>query len=137
MSYIKKEELIRRMEICAPMNRTDTDFELGEESQYKSDMEVIESCSEVKVIPIPPKATNGDMIKAMFPQYIYENITYKVRISENEWKPSSKVIRMNGEHRVDFELDWWNAPYNPQQNLSYTDKSGANIASQDVLRSAT
>ena len=63
------------------------------------------------VLTIPKNPTNGDMIKAMFPQYIYENITYKVCLSENEWKPSRKVIRMNGEHSVDFDIDWWKAPY--------------------------
>jgi hypothetical protein len=77
------------------------------------------------------KITNGDVIKAMFPniECKKEGIVVSVKYLD-----SNKGALLNERH---FWADWWNAPYNPQQNLSYTDKSGANIASQDVLRSAT
>ena len=100
MSYIDKEELIQRMQDTAPMNWTDTDFELGEEWQYKSDMEVIESCAEVNAIPIPPEATNGDMIKALFSHYDIEIDEHKcyVRIFYEDFYTT-------------YPLRWWNAPY--------------------------
>lgn len=126
MSYIEKEELVKRMQVDAPMNWTDTDFELGEEWQYKSDMEVIESCAEVNAIPIPPRATNGDMIKALFPNSIVCEPIVEDDIIH-------VVFADKTDSAIGFDYSWWNAPYNPQQNLSYTDKSGANIASQDVF----
>jgi len=99
MGYIDKEELIKHMQDNAPTNWTDTDFELGEEAQYKSDREVIESCAEIKVIPIPPKATNGDMIKAMFPNI---EVTYH-----------NNNIELYNKNSISAEVlyNWWNAPY--------------------------
>lgn len=38
MVLINKDDLLKRMSIGAPMNWTDSERELGEESQYKSDM---------------------------------------------------------------------------------------------------
>lgn len=70
----------------------------------------------VQAIPIPDNATNGDMIKAMFPQYNYEEINYKLRTSEDEWEVSSKKVRMHSEQIVDFESDWWNSPYKGDKN---------------------
>lgn len=129
MNYINKEELIRRMQVGAPINWTDEPYEVGEVSQYNHDMAVIKSCAEAKVIPIPPKATNGDMIKAMFP-------SVEIKGTSGFGKITSIAVGI-GLGTSYFSLDWWNAPYSPQQNLSCTDKSGANIASQDVLKSAT
>ncbi len=58
---------------------------------------------EVKVC-VPKDATNGDMIKAMFPNY-------KVQISAG-------AVCMYYSHAEDycgswikFDLDWWNAPF--------------------------
>ena len=81
-------------------------------------------------VEIPYNATNGDTIKAMFPNLRFGmEYTYMVCVK----------LPYHSEHDTGllFDKDWWKAPYNPQQNLSYTDKSGANIANQDVLRSAT
>lgn len=78
------------------------------------------------VFDIPENATNGDMIKAIFPNAkIHQSGGY------------IGCLFQQGVMLEDKTSDWWNAPYNLQQNLSYTDRSGANIASQDVLRSAT
>lgn len=105
MSYINKEELIRRMQVGAPMNWTDDDYERGEVSQYNHDMQVIESCSKVKMIPIPPKTTNGDMIKAMFPDA-------KVNTTKYSYVVEVK-LPYHTEHDTGllFDKDWWNAPY--------------------------
>lgn len=91
MELIDKNDLIKRMSIGAPMNWTDSERELGEESQYKSDMLHIQCSLEVPAIPIPPKATNGDMIKAMFPSVV--NSTMDLVEAFNRAK------------------EWWNAPY--------------------------
>lgn len=52
--------------------------------RYKDDvkyvMDKIEQCT-----PIPDNATNGDIIKTLFPQ--------------------------EGDFETDFDTDWWNAPY--------------------------
>ena len=50
--------------------------------------------------PIPDNATNGDMIKAMFPNADIEihNITVYV------------IFDMHS-NVISFDLDWWNAPY--------------------------
>lgn len=106
MSYINKEELIKRMQVCAPMNWTDTDFELGEEAQYKSDREVVESCAEVNAIPIPPRATNGDIIKAMFPNIDFAEMSCTVHATTSVTSNGVK-----GGISYDFWKDWWNAPY--------------------------
>ena len=106
MGYIDKEELIKCMQDDAPMNWTDTDFELGEEAQYKSDREVVESCAEIKVIPIPPRATNGDMIKAMFPN---AQIDYH---EESDLVDDYVTVFIKGcDTCQDYSYDWWNAPY--------------------------
>lgn len=48
----------------------------------------------INAIPIPDNATNGDMIKAIFPNYDEIELT--------EEYPSGKTY---------FSSDWWNAPY--------------------------
>ena len=52
MSYINKEELLGRMILDSPINWTDSERELGEESQYRHDMELIKNSAEVDVVPI-------------------------------------------------------------------------------------
>jgi hypothetical protein len=46
-------------------------------------------------IPIPPNATNGDVIKAVFP---------KVNKYNN-------ILLEDGRKNILFGDDWWNAPY--------------------------
>ena len=46
MVLINKDDLLKRMSIGAPMNWTDSERELGEESQYKSDMLHIQYCGK-------------------------------------------------------------------------------------------
>ena len=96
MELIDKNDLIKRMSIGAPMNWTDSERELGEESQYKSDMLHIRCSQEVPAIPIPKGATNGDMIKALFPD---------ADISLNDSCFEGVV------NRYGFDEKWWNAPY--------------------------
>lgn len=49
----------------------------------------------VQAIPIPDNATNGDMIKAMFPNELLTSITSTLWWGDN----------------MSFNKDWWNAPY--------------------------
>lgn len=61
-------------------------------------------------IIIPKGATNGDMIKAMFPNLI---ITV---CSEAKPIPYVMVIGENYEYNLTYPLDWWNAPYKVADN---------------------
>jgi hypothetical protein len=69
------------------------------------DWEVIDFLKTVptaNVVEIPEGATNGDMIKAMFPNAIIEI---------NELGSMVHVKYNNHTCWVNYELDWWNAPY--------------------------
>lgn len=54
---------------------------------------------KIDAIPIPKGATNGDMIKAMFPDLIYHEGMNKERIFDRDL-----IVG-------DVFNDWWNAPY--------------------------
>lgn len=99
MVLINKDDLLKRMSIGAPMNWTNSERELGEESQYKSDMLHIQCSPEVPAIPIPDKATNGDMIKAMFSNLESREKAFEIEITVNKNKVGN------------ISIDWWNAPY--------------------------
>ena len=61
--------------------------------------------SESKYEPILPKnATNGDVIKAMFP-------TAKFYCAER--LQTAGMPRRN----ADFDVDWWNAPYKAESEV--------------------
>lgn len=60
----------------------------------------------VQAIPIPDNATNGDMIKAMFPYAHFEEYEDECRHIVIMWA-DGKASTI----RSDFEWDWWNAPY--------------------------
>ena len=57
-------------------------------------------------IPIPKGATNGDMIKAMFPNIRIENFGKALIIFG---------MASEGDMYVCFDLDWWNAPYKREE----------------------
>ena len=83
-----KEELIRNLKHTEEnkVNTFDTNI---------SDvLKVLENCIE-----IPNGATNGDMIKTMFPYIEIEGIGGEIKC----------IAAQNGTSY--FALDWWNAPY--------------------------
>lgn len=83
-----KEELIRNLKYTEEnkVNTFDTNI---------SDvLKVLENCIE-----IPNGATNGDMIKTMFPNIEIEGIGGEIKC----------IAAQNGTSY--FALDWWNAPY--------------------------
>ena len=66
---------------------------------------------------IPDNATNGDVIKALFPSAI-----------EDAYQPTDKVIairNLEGGNRKNnitpFLLDWWNAPYKAESEVEDED----------------
>ena len=59
-------------------------------------LKVLENCIE-----IPNGATNGDMIKAMFPNIEIEGIGGEIKC----------IATKIGFGTSYFALDWWNAPY--------------------------
>ena len=65
----------------------------------------IKSISQ-KVITIPDGATNGDVIRALFPNAFYEHINKMSGVN---------FTRVKGLNAFDFPQDfydeWWNAPY--------------------------
>lgn len=65
------------------------------------DGEFITTVEEVNAIEIPKNATNGEVIKALFPHFDYEDKTeYFGR------------IRNLDDHFIKADIDFWNAPYN-------------------------
>ena len=64
--------------------------------------------------PIPDNATNGEVIKAMFP-----NI--KIR-----WETISRIgitYKNNQDYITEFDLDWWNAPYQKEHKCDTCKKA--------------
>lgn len=66
--------------------------------EYVAFRKQIEDISPVSAIPIPENATNGDVIKALFP-----------RIKLKKFPTFLRVI--DGEEYIPMTYDWWNAPY--------------------------
>lgn len=81
------------------------DFEGGDECDRCEQYELcMETYPPLNLIEIPKGATNGDMIKAIFPnaktwEITVVNITYV-------------CVAFEGMLEIKkFTLDWWNAPY--------------------------
>lgn len=81
----------------------DIDKELAEKGHWYTDEEmwtVIKAAQNGT--PIPDNATNGEVIKAMFPNM-------KIR-----WETVSRIgitYKNNQDYITEFDLSWWNAPY--------------------------
>ena len=63
--------------------------------------EMLEYAPTVNAIPISDNATNGDMIKALFPNYEETRMCRDVRYGSKEYYNLEFVI----------DEDWWDAPY--------------------------
>lgn len=70
---------------------------LGENSEIKPPI-------RINAIIIPEGATNGDMIKAMFPNVEVDN-------AEVELGGKYITLWLNKNKWEDIDYDWWNAPY--------------------------
>ena len=91
-----KEELIRNLKYTEEKHRNDkvNTFDTNISMMCSDVLKVLENCIE-----IPNGATNGDMIKTMFPNIEIEGIGGEIKC----------IATKNGTSY--FALDWWNAPY--------------------------
>ena len=92
-----KEELIRNLKYTEEKHRNDKVNTF--DTNISDVLKVLENCIE-----IPNGATNGDMIKAMFPNIEIEGIGGEIKC----------IAAQNGTSY--FALDWWNAPYKNGSN---------------------
>ena len=100
---MNKEELIRNLKYTEKKHRNDAVNTFGTDiSKMCSDvLIVLENCIE-----IPEGATNGDMIKAMFPD---AQIDYH---EESDLVDSHVTVFLKDcDTCQDYSIDWWNAPY--------------------------
>ena len=84
--------------LTVKLNETQIEFDrnyygLGEVKQ------IVDNAPTVDAIEIPNGATNGDMIKTIFPNIEIEGIGGEIKC----------IAAQNGTSY--FALDWWNAPY--------------------------
>lgn len=56
------------------------------------------------ILTIPDNPTNGDILKAIFPDVEYKIIR---KLSGCDYIE----VKLDNINRHQFELDWWNAPY--------------------------
>lgn len=61
--------------------------------------DMIKGIPEVEAVEIKEGMTNGDMIKAMFNTEIVDEL------------PFSYEVELNDTNYVQFDKNWWNAPY--------------------------
>ena len=91
-----KEELTKNLKYTEEKHRNDkvNTFDTNISMMCSDVLKVLENCIE-----IPNGATNGDMIKTMFPNIEIEGIGGEIKC----------IATKNGTSY--FALDWWNAPY--------------------------
>ena len=100
-------------EVMRKMNKFNRSKEVYNKG-YKDGQEALafhlELCKEEgSIITVPEGATNGDMIKAMFPN---------ADITINEiWGTNGTVFVIfdNSNRVISLDLKWWNSPYRKEQ----------------------
>jgi len=98
-----KDKLYSESEIMTKLSYTKPYF--GEDStkeryrymQWLADTNAIKELKPARAIFIPDGATNGDIIKAIFPDMYSEECDYDI------------FTDLDGDTR--FTYDWWRAPY--------------------------
>ena len=93
-----KEELTRNLKYTEEKHRNDkvNTFDTNISMMCSDVLKVLENCIE-----IPNGATNGDMIKTIFPNIEIEGIGGEIKC----------IATQIGFGTSYFALDWWNAPY--------------------------
>lgn len=66
----------------------------------------LSGCPTINAISIPEDATNGDVIRAMFPSINFTEMTFTVHATTSVTSNGVK-----GGISYDFWKDWWNAKY--------------------------
>ena len=69
-------------------------------------MKILDFQPTIQAIVIPDNATNGDMIKAMFP-----NATFMIGEEKDEQGTKNLYVYTDDFEGFAVDLDWWNAPY--------------------------
>ena len=64
----------------------------------------VREADAVPAIPIPDNATNGDVIKALFPSWKVEHVRKMSGMNRYE-------CGIDSINHISFYDDWWNAPY--------------------------
>lgn len=59
-------------------------------------------------IDIPDKATNGDVMKIMFPDFEFKLVKTKIAYCHTNITMCCQKNYVGG---MDFDINWWNAPY--------------------------
>ena len=88
------------LKVKYPLLKHVEDYGEGQNVQMLIAPYYVRKAPTVEAIPIPKGATNGDIIKAMFPEVFVTNC-----------KLVDKVGYFN------FDVDWWNAPYKENENV--------------------
>ena len=68
-------------------------------------MKMLDMQETVNAVVIPKGATNGDMIKALFPEWKIEHIRKMSGVNRYE-------CNIDTINRISFYDDWWNTEYN-------------------------
>ena len=78
--------------------------------EQKAELDYIRSISHrILDVPIPNTPTNGDIIKAVFPNDFETIKEVCIPVNKCFGEPFTRV--KIGESECTFELSWWNAPY--------------------------
>ena len=71
-----------------------------------SQLSAINNLPTIEAIPIPKGVTNGDMIKALFPNIQFVSIC------------SSRIYDFTTDNKIDCDLAWWNSPYKENEDAT-------------------
>lgn len=74
--------------------------------EFEDVIDIVENAPTLDVVQIPEGATNGDMLKALFP-YIREEDKCQMYYSVN----LENLSRDRAFNEVGIKKDWWDAPY--------------------------
>lgn len=65
------------------------------------------------VLTIPDNPTNGDIIKALFPNKQFVSIC------------SNRIYDFTTDNKIDCDLEWWNAPYKAESEPQESEDDNA------------
>ena len=97
-----KEKVIRNLKYTKEKHKDDRVYTCGTDIALMCEdvLNVLDNCIE-----IPNNATNGDVIKALFPNFTFNE----------EWKANRHFELYSEDYHVKITgtatSDWWNAPY--------------------------
>ena len=76
-----------------------------EQSGFGCCQQTIVNAPTVEAIPIPEGATNGDMIRALYPNALIE-----------KWNEYGTVRVWHDIYDVNYSMTWWNSPYKESED---------------------